>query len=188
MRVRFLDEPVSKGGLFSETVKEFAMFSAVKMQTEAIKHILPHRGAASKGPGTLRQQAPSTRRRGWPSASAASALPRPGPAARPRPGPAARPQRSSCKQVVPPAHGRESFAFLRSDAPGPHSGNCLTQHLYRSGQCPSAPYVTGFLGRRTASQYDGPCSASPRAPPHSYPRYCSFSTTCAELGRVVNDS
>ncbi|KAL0147476.1 hypothetical protein M9458_057216 [Cirrhinus mrigala] len=52
-KVHFLDAPVLQGGLFGETVEEFAkQFSAVKNQTEAIKHILPRRGTASRGAST----------------------------------------------------------------------------------------------------------------------------------------
>ncbi|KAI2660982.1 Tyrosine recombinase slr0733 [Labeo rohita] len=41
---RFLDAPVSQGGLFGDTVEDFGQqFSAVQKQTEAIKHILPRR-------------------------------------------------------------------------------------------------------------------------------------------------
>ncbi|KAL0175517.1 hypothetical protein M9458_027847, partial [Cirrhinus mrigala] len=83
-KVRFLDAPVSQGGLFGETVEDFAnQFLAVKKQTEAIKHILP------RTPG---QPGPSSRRRGRPAATTAPAPP--------RPGPAARPQRSSRRQAT----------------------------------------------------------------------------------------
>ncbi|KAI2643815.1 Glutamate--tRNA ligase 2 [Labeo rohita] len=41
---RFLDAPISQGGLFGDTAKDFTQqFSAVQEQTEAIKHILPRR-------------------------------------------------------------------------------------------------------------------------------------------------
>ncbi|RXN38057.1 translation initiation factor IF-2-like protein [Labeo rohita] len=45
---RFLDAPISQGGLFGDTVEDFAQqFSAVQKQTEAIKHILPRRDIPS---------------------------------------------------------------------------------------------------------------------------------------------
>lgn len=43
-KVRFLNTPIAQGGLFGDTVEVFVQqFSAVKKQTEAIKHILPLR-------------------------------------------------------------------------------------------------------------------------------------------------
>ncbi|KAL0168512.1 hypothetical protein M9458_036734, partial [Cirrhinus mrigala] len=43
-KVHFLDAPISQVSLFGDTVEEFAqLFSTVKKQTEAIKHILPQR-------------------------------------------------------------------------------------------------------------------------------------------------
>ncbi len=54
-KARFLDAPISQGGLFGDTVEGFAQqFSAVQQQTEAIQHILPRRDApstAAPGPG-----------------------------------------------------------------------------------------------------------------------------------------
>ncbi len=45
-KARFLDAPISQGGLFGDTVEGFAQqFSAVQQQTEAIQHILPRRDA-----------------------------------------------------------------------------------------------------------------------------------------------
>ncbi len=48
-KARFLDAPISQGGLFGDTVEGFAQqFSAVQQQqTEAIQHILPRRDAPS---------------------------------------------------------------------------------------------------------------------------------------------
>lgn len=52
-KVRFLDVPISQGGLFGDTVKNFAKpFSAVKKQTESIKHILSRCDSSA----TLRMQ------------------------------------------------------------------------------------------------------------------------------------
>ncbi|KAL1270595.1 hypothetical protein QQF64_029611 [Cirrhinus molitorella] len=63
-KVRFLDAPISQAGLFGDTVEEFAQqFSAVKKQTEAIKHILPRR-APAPGPAPPKQQPPPVSRRG----------------------------------------------------------------------------------------------------------------------------
>ncbi|KAI2656397.1 Gag-Pol polyprotein [Labeo rohita] len=61
---RFLDTPISQGGLFSDTVEDFAQqFSAVQKQTEAIKHILPRRDIPTMSAGP---QPPPARRRGPP--------------------------------------------------------------------------------------------------------------------------
>ncbi len=47
-KARFLDAPISQGGLFGDTAEGFAQqFSAVQQQTEAIQHILPRRDAPS---------------------------------------------------------------------------------------------------------------------------------------------
>ncbi|KAL0154035.1 hypothetical protein M9458_050694 [Cirrhinus mrigala] len=46
-KARFLDTPISQGGLFGDTVKDFAQqFSAVQKQTEALRHIFPRRDSA----------------------------------------------------------------------------------------------------------------------------------------------
>lgn len=48
-KVTFLDSPISQAGLFDEAVEAFTQqFTAVKKQTEAIKHILPHHTSAFK--------------------------------------------------------------------------------------------------------------------------------------------
>ncbi|KAI2651032.1 ORF V: Enzymatic polyprotein [Labeo rohita] len=61
---RFLDAPISQGGLFGDTVEDFAQqFSAVQKQTEAIKHILPCRDLPSTSTGP---PPPPARRRGRP--------------------------------------------------------------------------------------------------------------------------
>ncbi|KAL0201658.1 hypothetical protein M9458_004845, partial [Cirrhinus mrigala] len=63
-KARFLDAPISQGGLFGDTVEDFAQqFSAVQKQTEAIKHILPRRDSTTM---SARPQPPPARRRGRP--------------------------------------------------------------------------------------------------------------------------
>ncbi len=59
-KARFLDAPISQGGLFGDTVEGFAQqFSAVQQQTEAIQHILPRRDAPSTAaPGARPQSSP----------------------------------------------------------------------------------------------------------------------------------
>ncbi len=75
-KARFLDAPISQGGLFGDTVEGFAQqFSAVQQQTEAIQHILPRRDAPSTAAPGARPQ--SARRRGRPPASSRAASPRP---------------------------------------------------------------------------------------------------------------
>ncbi len=54
-KARFLDAPISQGGLFGDTVEGFAQqFLAVQQQTEAIQHILPWRDALLRPPERLR--------------------------------------------------------------------------------------------------------------------------------------
>ncbi len=73
-KARFLDAPISQGGLFGDTVEGFAQqFSAVRQQTEAIQHILPRRDAPSTAAPWARPQ--SARRRGRPPASSRAAPP-----------------------------------------------------------------------------------------------------------------
>ncbi len=73
-KARFLDAPISQGGLFSDAVEGFAQqFSAVQQQTEAIQHILPRRDAPSTAAPGARPQ--SARRRGCPPASSRAAPP-----------------------------------------------------------------------------------------------------------------
>ncbi len=73
-KARFLDAPISQGGLFGDTVEGFAQqFSAVQQQTEAIQHILPRRDAPSTAAPGARPQ--SARRRGRPTASSRAAPP-----------------------------------------------------------------------------------------------------------------
>ncbi|KAI2657747.1 ORF V: Enzymatic polyprotein [Labeo rohita] len=59
---RFLNAPISQGGLFGDTVEDFAQqFSAVQKQTETIKHILPRRDIPTMSAGP--QPPPARRRR-----------------------------------------------------------------------------------------------------------------------------
>ncbi len=57
-KARFLNAPISQGGLFGDTVEGFAQqFSAIQQQAEAIQHILPLRDAPSTAaPGARTQK------------------------------------------------------------------------------------------------------------------------------------
>ncbi len=73
-KARFLDAPISQGGLFGDTVEGFAQqFSVVQQQTEAIQHILPRHDAPSTAAPGARPQ--SARCHGRPPASSRAALP-----------------------------------------------------------------------------------------------------------------
>ncbi len=94
-KARFLDAPISQGGLFGDTVEGFAQqFSAVQQQTEAIQHILPRRDAPSTAAPGARPQ--SARRRGRPPASSRAALPQAESTHRPV-------RRASRRTAAPPA-------------------------------------------------------------------------------------
>ncbi len=94
-KARFLDAPISQGGLFGDTVDGFAQqFSAVQQQTEAIQHILPRRDAPSTAAPGARPQ--SARRRGRPPASSRAAPPQAESTHRPV-------RRASCRRAAPPA-------------------------------------------------------------------------------------
>ncbi len=117
-KARFLDAPISQGGLFSDTVEGFAQqFSAVQQQTEAIQHILPRRDAPSTAAPGARPQ--SARRRGRPPASSRAAPPQAESTHRP-----VRP--ASRKRAAPPA-----------SQPGPKSSR-------KSRKRPCSPVATPF--------------------------------------------
>ncbi len=94
-KARFLNAPISQGGLFGDTVEGFAQqFSAVQQQTEAIQHILPRRDAQSTAAPGARPQ--SARRRGRPPASSRAAPPQAESTHRPV-------RRASRRRAAPPA-------------------------------------------------------------------------------------
>ncbi len=94
-KARFLDAPISQGGLFGDTVEGFAQqFSAVQQQTEAIQHILPRRDEPSTAAPGARPQ--SARRRGRPPASSRAAPPQAESTHRPV-------RRASRRRAAPPA-------------------------------------------------------------------------------------
>ncbi len=94
-KARFLDAPISQGGLFGDTVEGFAQqFSAVQQQTEAIQHILPRRDAPSTAAPGARPR--SARRRGRPPASSRAAPPQAESTHRPV-------RRASRRRAAPPA-------------------------------------------------------------------------------------
>ncbi len=94
-KARFLDAPISQGGLFGDTVEGFAQqFSAVQQQTEAIQHILPRHDAPSTAAPGARPQ--SARRRGRPPASSRAAPPQAESTHRPV-------HRASRRRAAPPA-------------------------------------------------------------------------------------
>ncbi len=132
-KARFLDAPISQGGLFGDTVEGFAQqFSAVQQQTEAIQHILPRRDAPSTAAPGARPQ--SARRHGHPPASSRAAPPQAESTHRPV-------RRASRRRAAPPA-----------SQPGPKSSRKLTKRPGR-GQ-PGDVGVCSFSG-------DGKNSAAP---------------------------
>ncbi len=111
-KARFLDAPISQGGLFGDTVEGFAQqFSAVQQQTEAIQHILPRRDAPSTAAPGARPQ--SARRRGRPPASSRAAPPQAESTHRPV-------RRASRRRAAPPA-----------SQPGPKSSRKSTKRPWR---------------------------------------------------------
>ncbi len=132
-KARFLDAPISQGGLFGDTVEGFAQqFSSVQQQTEAIQHILPRRDAPSTAAPGARPQ--SARRRGHPPASSRAAPPQAESTHRPG-------RRASRRRAAPPA-----------SQPGPKSSRKSTKWPWR-GQ-PGDVGVCSFSG-------DGENSAAP---------------------------
>ncbi len=132
-KARFLDAPISQGGLFGDTVEGFAQqFSAVQQQTEAIQHILPRCDAPSTAAPGARPQ--SARRRGRPPASSWAAPPQAESTHRPV-------RRASRRRAASPA-----------SQPGPKSSRKSTKRPWR-GQ-PGDVGVCSFSG-------DGENSAAP---------------------------
>ncbi len=187
-KTRFLDAPISQGGLFGDTVEGFAQqFSAVQLQTEAIQHILPRRDAPSTAAPGARPQ--SARRRERPPGSSRAALPQAESTHRPV-------RRASRRRAAPP---RPSQAPSRPESrrSGPDAGNnqaygirsCSHTARIASYETTSAlatlpgPEV-GMAPRYTASRYlpavsplpqplDRPCLSTGRGAPRiSVPAYC----------------
>ncbi len=132
-KARFLDTPISQGGLFGDTVEGFAQqFSAVQQQTEAIQHILPRRDAPSTAAPGARPQ--SARRRGRLPASSRAAPPQAESTHRPV-------RRASRRRAAPPA-----------SQPGPKSSRKSTKRPWR--RQPGDVGVCSFSG-------DGENSAAP---------------------------
>ncbi len=120
-KARFLDAPISQGGLFGDTVEGFAQqFSVVQQQTEAIQHVLPRRDAPSTAAPGARPQ--STRRRGRPPASSRAAPPQAESTHRPvrraslrrPPRPSQAPSRPESRRSGPDAGNPEMLEFALS--------------------------------------------------------------------------
>lgn len=68
-KVRFLDTPISLGGLFGNTVEIFLQqLTAVKKQMEVIRHILPQQSTGLRGPAICLPIAEATPLNGGPPA------------------------------------------------------------------------------------------------------------------------
>ena len=69
---RFLNAPISRGGLFGDSVGDFAQeFSAAQKQSEALRHVLPRKRTAA-GPSPVAEEPRAARRRGRPPAAASA--------------------------------------------------------------------------------------------------------------------
>ncbi len=167
-KARFLEAPISQGGLFGDTVEGFAQqFSAVQQQTEAIQHILPRRDAPSTAALGARPQ--SARRRGRPPASSRAAPPQAESTHRPV-------RRASRRRAAPPA-----------SQPGPKSSRKSTKRPWR-GQ-PGDVGVCSFSGAVSPlpQPLDRPCLSTGRgAPRTSVPAYCCHNRCLQHgLGRYM---
>ncbi len=160
-KARFLDAPISQGGLFGDTVEGFAQqFSAVQQQTEAIQHILPRRDAPSTAAPGARPQ--SARRRG-----------RPPELLRPRP------NRHIGRCVEPLAGEQRSPA----SQPGPKSSRKLTKRPWR-GQ-PGDVGVCSFSGDGEDTAF---CAIHPYSLSLHHHRYvdCAVGAACTASGGVAH--
>ncbi len=173
-KARFLDAPISQGGLFGDTVEGFAQqFSAVQQQTEAIQHILPRRDAPSTAAPGARPQ--SARRRGRPPASSRAAPPQAESTHRPvrrasrrRAAPRSNPEMlefalsqetARTAPLLPPVEGREENLLFRFVSVPPLVQGPAVPTFSKKEQFPFPP----------GSQVHGTtvCDA---LPPHSRPR------------------
>ncbi len=133
-KARFLDAPISQAGLFGDTVEGFAQqFSAVQLQTEAMRG-LPRRDAPSTAAPGARPQ--SAHRRGRPPASSRAAPPQAESTHRPA-------RRASRRRAAPPA-----------SQPGPKSSRKLTKWPWR--EQPGDVGVCSFSGDRGNSAAPSP--------------------------------
>ncbi len=180
-KARFLDAPISQGGLFGDTVEGFAkQFSAVQQQSEAIQHILPRRDAPSTAAPGARPQ--SARRRGRPPASSRAAPPQAESTHMPV-------RRASRRRAAPPA-----------SQPGPKSSRKSTKRPWR-GQSPereransnisgdgensAAPSPGGGPGGESSISFCFCSAAGPRASPESP---CLARGDCCPPGKGCNQA
>ncbi len=176
-KARFLDAPISQGGLFGDTVEGFAQqFLAVQQQTEAIQHILPRRDAPSTAAPGARPQ--SARRRGRPPASSRAAPPQAESTHRPV-------RRASRRRAAPPA-----------SQPGPKSSRKSTKRPWRGqpgdvgvcsfsgdGENSAAPSPGGGPGGESSVSFCFCSAAGPRASPE---RPCLARGDCCPPGKGCN--
>ncbi len=158
-KARFLNAPISQGGLFGDTVEGFAQqFSAVQQQTEAIQHILPRRDEPSTAAPGARPQ--SARRRGRPPASSRAAPPQAESTHRPV-------RRASRRRAAPPASqpgpksSRKSMKRPWRGQPG-DVGVCS---FSRDGENSAAPSPGGGPGGESYVSFCFCSAAGPRAVP-----------------------
>ncbi len=173
-KARFLDAPISQGGLFGDTVEGFAQqFSAVQQQTEGIQHIQPRRDAPSTAAPGARPQ--SARRRGRPPASSRAAPPQAESTHRPV-------RRASRRRAAPPA-----------SQPGPKSSRKSTKRPWRGqpgdvgvcsfsgdGENSAAPSPGGGPGGESSVSF---CFCSVRYPPSQRKSKFLFLRVLRSMGR-----
>ncbi len=176
-KARFLDAPISQGGLFGDTVEGFAQqFSAVQQQTEAIQHILPRRDAPSTAAPGARPQ--SARRRGRPPASSRAAPPQAESTHRPV-------RRGSRRRAAPPA-----------SQPGPKSSGKSTKRPWRGqpgdvgvcsfsgdGENSAAPSLGGGPGGESSVSFCFCSAAGPRYTPSQRKSNFLFLRVLRSMGR-----
>ncbi len=158
-KARFLDAPISQGGLFGDTVEGFAQqFSAVQQQTEAIQHILPWRDAPSTAAPGARPQ--SARRRGRPPASSRAAPPQAESTHRPV-------RRASRRRAAPPASQpgpKSSRKSKKRPWPG-QPGDVRVCSFSGDGENSAAPSPGGGPGGESSVSFCFCSAAGPRAVP-----------------------
>ncbi len=154
-KARFLDAPISQGGLFGDTVEGFAQqFSAVQQQAEAIQHILPRRDAASTAAPGARPQ--SARRRGRPPASSRAAPPQAESTHRPV-------RRASRRRAAPPASQPKSSRKSTKRPWREQPGDVGVCSFSGDGENSAAPSPGGGPGGESSVSFCFCSAAGPRA-------------------------
>ncbi|XDV16040.1 hypothetical protein PO909_015922 [Leuciscus waleckii] len=136
-RTQFLDTPIFQAGLFGGAVEDFAQqFSTAQKQTEALKHVLPRRPAASAAQSSA-QVPQSARRRGRPPAA-------PAPPDRPQQPAAPGPRRGVSRRKAPQPSPARALNARLSGAPETDCSEMVSSSFQETVAGPLLPPMEGW--------------------------------------------